>query len=331
MLRELSKQGKQRCKAPICYIDIYNGPIHDFATDMPRAVEYLGPLGSSAGHCMTLGIHAYKIDPTLLAKRANVATGTLTKYDYYLIKGSPGFKTEVLSRDHKIDLGARRAELRFSLDHGIAVDRFPEKEEERHEKEVEYNYSVTVSAKGEVEFKPVIKGSVGPEAKWCKVTKFKTSTINTYCYSIGKLTATPGWVFEPREGENHLEAEKELGLTVQIPKVRGRSSYPSGCLKMFCHSLVLLDENHKQLSLPQKIVARIKGLVLRDRYYKGVEFNFPMAEITRGRKLALSITTAPRPRFRKPVPPRPLMHILSNRTLELVEKELTMAKAHSMM
>jgi len=306
---------------------------------MGRVIEYLGPLGDSATHCMTVGIEAYKIDADELAKRLKVASKSVARYEYYLIKASPGFKTEDLSRDHRIDLGAKRAELDFFLKFGIAKDRFPEKEEEREEKEVECEYGVTVSAKGEVEFKP-FKGSIGPEARWRKVTKFKISTINTYCYGVGRLTATPGWIFEPRAGENHLEADKEVGLTVEVPKGRRLS----GRLKMFCRDIVLLDGNHKGLSWRKKFVARIKGLVMQDKYYKPIKFEFPM-HYKYHKPIEFVLPTqyaAARPRgyfpssgepaarygklYQRKVVPR-----LSNRTLEIVEKELSHARAKGLL
>lgn len=241
---------------------------------MSETTRYLGSLGQSMAPCMAVGILGYAVDSASLVGQLGAPSESLEKYNYYVIKAAPSFKTELLSHEHKIFFGVKRVDLSFSLRaDAIAIDRFPIKEEETLKKDVEYEYGVTVSAKGEVEFKP-FKASLGPEAKWNKVTKFTVSTINTYCYATGRLTASPGWVFEPRAGETHLKAEREVLLTVQVPK----RNKLAGRVSMLCQNLVLLDENNRQLSPYKKFVVAIKKLIRKDQYSKPIEFDFPLPE-----------------------------------------------------
>ena len=139
------------------------------------------------------------------------------------------------------------------------------------------DYGVTVSGKGEVALQPILKGEVSANAGWHKVTKFESSTINTNCYSTGKLTPNPNWIFQVREGENHLEAEKNILLTVELPKTH----VLSGKVTMFSRDIVLLDKEHKVLSLRKRLWARIRGLILSDSEYRPIELRFrtPPSEI----------------------------------------------------
>lgn len=198
----------------------------------------------------------------------------LEQFDYYLIRVIPSFKTERISRAHKIDLGAKTADLEFLLgDGGIAKDIFPVQEEQEFSKHVKCEYGATVKPKGEVQF-GLLKGSVEGEAKWHRITNFVVSTINTYCYSSGTLTPAPSWVFQTRQGENYLSAQRELGLILQVPK--GKRVLRS--LKMFCGDIVLLDANHRELSGLKKFVTRIIKRIKSNPYYKPLTINFPAAK-----------------------------------------------------
>jgi hypothetical protein len=271
--------------------------------------DYHFPLGDSSTHCMTLGVVAYPLDIRPLLTRAR-------NRKYYLVHAAPSFETEDLLGDYKIDLGVKRAELNFSFKSGIiGKDRFPNREEEKLDKEMEYEYGVTVSAKGELEFKPFV-GSIGPEAKWRRLKRFTISSINTYCYSVGMLTAKPGWIFQPRMGENHLEGEKEVMLIIEVPK--GKTL--SGQAKMFGRDLVLLDENHRELSWRMKFVTKIKRLILKDEHYKPIMINLKKR---RYREVAMGVEAASRAEDKA--------RNFSARTLTLIKKELKTAKTNGLL
>src|SRR6266851_9897102 len=227
-------------------------------------------MGEGAAHCLAVGVEAYKIDVAEISKG-------FAEYDLYFLKASPSFRTESLSRKDKIDFGVKRAELRFNLKDGIAKELFPEKEEETQEKQVKYECGVSISGKGEVEFGP-FKGSIVPEAKWHKITELTITTINTFCYNTGRLTKTPTWVFQPRSGENHLEAGREVGLAVQVPK----GGNLQGSVKMSSRDIVLLDKNHKVPSWPKWLLNRLRGFIVHDKYYTPIEFDLgPTLNLTK--------------------------------------------------
>jgi len=237
---------------------------------MSSIATYLGPLGNASGPCTILGIEGYAIDTSGLFGRLKPKSRGLDQYDFFVVKGYPGFRTQTLSTDHKIDVGVKRVDLEFSLKDGaVARDVVPGKEEDVSKKEVECEYGITLSAKGEVDFKP-FTGTIGPEGKWHKVVKYVEKSVNSYCVAVGALTPSPSWTFQPRTGENHLQEEKQVLLTVQAPKGKKLG----GSLKMVSRNLVLLDENHKELSRMQSFVAKIRRLIQDDKYYKPIKFSF---------------------------------------------------------
>lgn len=119
---------------------------------------------------------------------------------------------------------------------------------------------------GNIDFLP-LKTGINPELNYKKLTKTKSRTINTYCYSSGGLTPNPKWIFELRQGETHLEAAKEILFVVELP----RDKIFSGNAKLFQRDIVLLNSDHKELSglegmveKAKRLSTNIKNLILKD-------------------------------------------------------------------
>ena len=259
-------------------------------------------LGSDEGNCLSLGMEGSIINAEEFLNSLNL------NYNYYLVKGNVSFRTEDENPLSRIDIGLKRAELDIELKNGIVKGCFPSKEEEILEEDIEYDYGVSLSADGNVDFLP-LKTGIKSELDYKKLIKTKSRTINTYCYSSGGLTPSPKWIFELRKGETHLEAAREILFVVELP----RDQIFSGEAKLFQRDIILLNSDHKELSGLESMVEKarrlcnnIKGLILKE--IKPARISFPVIAGTRASK------------------PRLSPQVLSNETVSTIEELLDQAE-----